>query len=88
MGVTRDTRAEREDCSRERDVEKELADHVEKLMEILPRIHPDSSLTLTRSVQKLERKLWAAICAYNDHDERSGQAVIHFTIPDKLPTGQ
>ena len=87
MGVTRETRTGKK-CSRERDVEKELADHVEKLMEILPRIHPDSSVTLTHSVQKLERKLWAAICAYNDDDEPSGQEVIPFNIPQEVPTGQ
>ena len=88
MGVTRDTRADREKCPRERDIGKELAEHVDKLMEILPRVHPDSSLTLTRSVKKLERKLWAAICAYNDHDDRSGQEVIHFTVPDEATAEQ
>ena len=87
MGVTRETRAGRK-STRGRDVEKELADHVEKLMEILPRVHPDSSLTLKRSVQKLERKLWAAICAYNDDEEASGQEVIHVNVPDVVPTGQ
>lgn len=91
MGVSEEKGKTRK-CSHERDLEKELVENVEKLMAVLPRIHPDSSLTLTRSVKKLERKLWAALCACQD-DEPSGQDVIHFTMSDEvsgevLPTGE